>query len=208
MIEESSALARCYSEFLSKEDTAVTIIKSAKEAEEYFSTHSAPEVILLDIQLRHADGTALLEHILNKSPQSIVVVINGSGSFELSRQVMKHGAFDYLEKPFTRDRLCVTMRNALRQLELVKATYQLQGADSVNQENTSGNGGIFGLPHKKAAQQDPELAISPLWQVEMEAIERAIRICSGNITQAARFLEINPSTIHRKRQAWGKNGQA
>lgn len=44
--------------------------------------------------------------------------------------------------------------------------------------------------------------ILPLWQVEKQAIERAIEHCDGNIPKAAVMLEINPSTIYRKLQSW------
>lgn len=45
-----------------------------------------------------------------------------------------------------------------------------------------------------------EARIRPLWMVEEEAIEEAIRLCHGNITRAAALLEINPCTIYRRRQ--------
>ncbi len=48
--------------------------------------------------------------------------------------------------------------------------------------------------------QDGERRIRPLWQVEKEAIDEAIRLCHGNITRAAALLEINPCTIYRRRQ--------
>ncbi|ACI97614.1 sigma-54-dependent transcriptional regulator [Rhodospirillum centenum] len=46
----------------------------------------------------------------------------------------------------------------------------------------------------------PERRIRPLWQVEQDAIDEAIRLCGGNITRAAALLEINPCTIYRRRQ--------
>ncbi|CEP36361.1 MULTISPECIES: sigma-54 interaction domain-containing protein [unclassified Halomonas] len=45
-------------------------------------------------------------------------------------------------------------------------------------------------------------SVTPLWQVEQKAIENAIRICNGNIQRAASLLEVAPSTLYRKRQAW------
>ena len=45
-------------------------------------------------------------------------------------------------------------------------------------------------------------ALVPLWQVERDAIEAAIARFDGNIPRAAAALEISPSTIYRKRQAW------
>ncbi len=47
--------------------------------------------------------------------------------------------------------------------------------------------------------------IVPLLHVEMEAIERAVAICNGNIKLAASLLEIDQSTIYRKRKKWQGN---
>ena len=44
--------------------------------------------------------------------------------------------------------------------------------------------------------------VVPLWQVERDAIEAAIARFDGNVPRAAAALEISPSTIYRKRQAW------
>ena len=44
--------------------------------------------------------------------------------------------------------------------------------------------------------------IEPLWRVEKNAIQNAIAICDGNIIKAASLLEVSPSTIYRKLQAW------
>jgi two-component system repressor protein LuxO len=42
----------------------------------------------------------------------------------------------------------------------------------------------------------------PLWQEERRVIEAALAACAGNIARAAAALEISPSTIYRKREAW------
>ncbi len=50
-------------------------------------------------------------------------------------------------------------------------------------------------------------AVQPLWMTERDAIEGAIAQCGGNIQQAARLLEISPSTIYRKRESWLAQGK-
>ncbi|MBP0462852.1 sigma-54-dependent Fis family transcriptional regulator [Roseomonas sp. PWR1] len=50
---------------------------------------------------------------------------------------------------------------------------------------------------------DPARRIRPLAEVEREAIEEAVRLCGGNIPKAAAFLGVSPSTLYRKREAWG-----
>lgn len=47
-------------------------------------------------------------------------------------------------------------------------------------------------------------AILPMWRQEQRIIEDAIARCNGNIALAAQALELSPSTIYRKRQAWAE----
>lgn len=55
------------------------------------------------------------------------------------------------------------------------------------------------MPKKAITASD----ITPLWMTEKEAIEQAIKACDGNIPRAAGYLDVSPSTIYRKLQAWG-----
>ena len=52
------------------------------------------------------------------------------------------------------------------------------------------------------ALPEPEYGLEPLWMTEKKAIERAIALCRGNIVAAAKQLQINPSTIYRKKASW------
>ena len=49
---------------------------------------------------------------------------------------------------------------------------------------------------------EPDYGVEPLWMTEKKAIERAIALCRGNIVAAAKQLQINPSTIYRKKASW------
>ncbi|KAB1453788.1 quorum-sensing sigma-54 dependent transcriptional regulator LuxO [Vibrio panuliri] len=57
-------------------------------------------------------------------------------------------------------------------------------------------------------QQEKEVLsvheIFPLWLTEKRAIEQAIKACEGNIPKAAGYLDVSPSTIYRKLQAWNE----
>ncbi|MEO1656509.1 MAG: sigma-54 dependent transcriptional regulator [Pseudomonadota bacterium] len=54
-----------------------------------------------------------------------------------------------------------------------------------------------------AQQHQSDASVEPLHLTERRAIERALAVTEGNIQEAARLLEINPSTIYRKRTVWG-----
>lgn len=62
------------------------------------------------------------------------------------------------------------------------------------------------VPHpgliNAAGTMPPGHMPAPLWRVEKDAIEQAIRLCNGNIPRAAALLEIAPSTIYRKKLSW------
>ncbi|KGY10647.1 sigma-54-dependent transcriptional regulator [Vibrio sinaloensis] len=49
---------------------------------------------------------------------------------------------------------------------------------------------------------NPPTHIRPMWQIEREAIQQAIDYCDGNVLNAAVLLELSPSTVYRKKQAW------
>ena len=60
-------------------------------------------------------------------------------------------------------------------------------------------------PGNQAVTVSAATPIKPLALVEREAIETAIAGCAGNIPRAAALLEVSPSTIYRKLQAWQKD---
>ncbi|MEH0667030.1 sigma-54-dependent Fis family transcriptional regulator [Vibrio scophthalmi] len=55
--------------------------------------------------------------------------------------------------------------------------------------------------------EDKPITIRPMWQIEREAIQQAIEYCDGNVLNAAVLLELSPSTVYRKKQAWENDEQ-
>ena len=62
-----------------------------------------------------------------------------------------------------------------------------------------------GLPELRlVSESGRNIAVKPLWQVEKGAIEEALACCGGNVPRAAALLEVNPSTIYRRKAEWDK----
>ncbi len=57
-------------------------------------------------------------------------------------------------------------------------------------------------PISANSQADKPVTIRTMWQIEREAIQHAIDYCDGNVLNAAVLLELSPSTVYRKKQAW------
>ncbi len=88
------------------------------------------EVVLLDVWLPGIDGLETLERIqkMPLSERPNVVMISGHGNIETAVRATKMGAFDFLEKPLTIEKVTVTIQNALKQRKLEVEVERLKGA--------------------------------------------------------------------------------
>jgi two-component system nitrogen regulation response regulator NtrX len=84
------------------------------------------DMVLLDIKMPGMDGIEVLETMLKKNPELPIVIISGHGTIETAVEATKKGAFDFLSKPLDRDRLLVTVRNALEQRKLAVEYKQMK----------------------------------------------------------------------------------
>ena len=111
---------------LEDEGFAVEAVASGEECLEITRTqHFA--CILLDIWLGDGiDGLETLAKLNNESSNAAVVMISGHGNIETAVKSTKLGAFDFIEKPLSLERTVVTVKNAVRQRELLRVNEQLQ----------------------------------------------------------------------------------
>lgn len=81
------------------------------------------EVILLDIKMPGMDGMEVLQRLKDMHPEIPVIIISGHGTIENAVEATKLGAYDFLSKPLDRDKVLVTVRNAIEQQNL-RTQYQ------------------------------------------------------------------------------------
>lgn len=89
-------------------------------------------------------------------------------------------------------------------LRIEKQTTLIQNINDINYSDSNPNGQSASedSPVEFNATSKPISTIRPLAESEREIIENAIEFCEGNIPKAAALLEVSPSTIYRKKQAW------
>ncbi len=85
-----------------------------------------PDLVLLDIWMPGMDGLATLEKIKSLLPQITVIMISGHGTIETAVRATKLGAFDFIEKPLSLDKVLIAVTNALRMKELFTENEELK----------------------------------------------------------------------------------
>jgi two-component system response regulator AtoC len=74
------------------------------------------DVIITDITMPEMDGLKLLEKIKKIAPETEVIIATGFGAVETAVYAMKHGAYDFVLKPFDLDRLKQKVCEAVNRL--------------------------------------------------------------------------------------------
>ena len=79
-----------------------------------------PDIAILDVKLDKGDndGIELLSHIKSKNKDVPVIIITGHANIEMAVNSLKHGAFEFVEKPFDQTRLLNFVKRAAENLDL------------------------------------------------------------------------------------------
>lgn len=87
-----------------------------------------PALLILDIWLQGSrlDGLELLDVMSERLPDIPIVMISGHGTIETAVAAIQRGAFDFIEKPFQTDRLCLVVERALETARLRRENAELR----------------------------------------------------------------------------------
>ncbi|WP_375330345.1 sigma-54-dependent transcriptional regulator [Candidatus Tisiphia endosymbiont of Nemotelus uliginosus] len=102
-----------------------------------------PSAIILDIWLQGSelDGLGVLEIVKKRYPLMPVIVISGHGTIETAVNAIKMGAYDYLEKPFSHDKLVILLKRACEATKLKRENLDLK-SKVINKTELIGNSHI------------------------------------------------------------------
>jgi len=72
------------------------------------------DLVITDLRLSDANGIDLITHVKNETPYTEVILMTAYGSVDITIEAIKAGAYYYLEKPYTPDRLFALVDRALQ----------------------------------------------------------------------------------------------
>jgi len=87
----------------------------------------APDLVLLDIWMPRMDGLETLQKLKEHCPELIVVMMSGHGTIETAVRSTKLGAYDFIEKPLSLEKVIITVKNALGLNRLQEENASLRG---------------------------------------------------------------------------------
>jgi DNA-binding NtrC family response regulator len=126
--DDNNDMCEVLSKSLTKRGYSVATSPDGAEALERVKAETF-EVVLADLRMPVLDGMGLLKKVKEVSPATIVIMITAYGTVEDAVEAMRHGAFDYVLKPFSTDEIEVKIVKALEHKRLDEERRLLRDED-------------------------------------------------------------------------------
>lgn len=112
IVDDEENILKALSLILKEEGFFVLTERDGKSAIDTFLKEK-PHFIFLDIWLPEIDGLELLKIIKEKDPSVIVIMISGHGTVSTAVEAVKKGAFDFIEKPLSIERVISSLKSGI-----------------------------------------------------------------------------------------------
>ena len=117
VVDDEKAIQNSLKGAVGDEGYRVVTASSGKEGLDLLKAER-PDVLLLDIWMPEMDGLEVLQVIKAAYPHQVVIMMSGHGTIETAVKATKLGAYDFIEKPLSLERLLVLLKNAIGVLDL------------------------------------------------------------------------------------------
>ncbi|MDR3191487.1 MAG: sigma-54 dependent transcriptional regulator [Treponema sp.] len=154
------------------------------------------DLVFLDVLLPKLGGMEALERIRKEWPELEVVVISGHANIDMAVRAVKLGAFDFLEKPLSLDKVLTLCRNALEMRKLRKENRNLRRNRVILKDEIIGTSrGIEKVRAliRQAASSEARILIGGENGTGKELVARAVHNGSSRADRA--FVEVNCAAI-------------
>lgn len=112
IVDDEAYIRKTLKDLLNDEGFEVTTAANGYEALKSLEKDQ-PDLALLDIWMPGIDGIETLKEIKKLAPELPVIMITGHGTVDTAVSATKYGAYDFIEKPLSIDKVIITINNAL-----------------------------------------------------------------------------------------------
>ena len=125
VIDDEESIRHMLQMLLGKEGWHVEVAEDGQEGLKRLMTRDF-DLLLCDVRMPELGGLELLDHIQSRSIDTTVIVMSAFGSREMAIDALKRGAYDYIDKPFQKDEILLTVVKAIEHLRLTRENQALR----------------------------------------------------------------------------------
>jgi DNA-binding NtrC family response regulator len=164
---------------------------------------NSPCIVVSDIKMPDLDGMSLMQHLLSKDKYLPVILITGHGDIPLAVEAMKKGAFEFLTKPFSPEKLLETIKvaQARRMSYLASLSKSASSPQNPCSDKGAANSDFEQRLPLKGQDEAPLNALVD--DYEKTIIMASLKKHSGDIALVLQDLELPRRTLNAKMKKYG-----
>ena len=194
IVDDEPAIRSTLRGVLEDEGYRVSSVGGGADALRFFADE-LPDLTFLDIWMDRMDGLETLAEIKRARPEAIVVMISGHGTIETAVKATRLGAYDFVEKPLSLEKILVTVSRALEHARLERENAALRASLEQRTEIIGESAAIRALRDQiaTAAPTNGRVLIHGENGSGKELVARAIHVQSARHERP--FVEVNCAAI-------------
>ena len=196
ILEDNDVLRKEVASYLRELDYEATATSTIKEAREAMARDDF-DLFLSDMRLPDGESIQLLRELQLEPNKPLVIVMTAFGSIGSAVDYMRHGAFDYLNKPFPLEELNVVLQKAETFKQLIKVNHYFSQEDpGENTELLLGDSAVIKRVQelvRKIARTEATVLIQGESGTGKELVARSLHTHSPRANQP--FIRVNCAAI-------------
>ncbi|MBN2365633.1 MAG: sigma-54-dependent Fis family transcriptional regulator [Calditrichaeota bacterium] len=132
VIDDEKEMLVSYQKILSRAGYSVTTAETGDQGLSILNERQQVSLVLCDLKMPGMDGMEFLSILKQNYPHLPFIMVTGFGTLEIGIEAVKNGAYDFIEKPFARQKLLSTIESALKNILFPQENDKsVQGFDSI-----------------------------------------------------------------------------
>lgn len=194
VVDDEQGIREVLSGILEDEGHEVFAVEDGIEGLQLLKTEPI-DLVLLDVWLPNMGGIDVLKRIKTDYPETQVIIISGHGNIDLAVKAVKLGAFDFMEKPLSLEKVVTLVKNALEMEQLKKENRRLRSSMLDNDEILGDSSGMRRVREiiQQSSAVDSRVLITGENGTGKELVAREIHRRSRR--SGGPFIEVNCAAI-------------
>ncbi|PLX88135.1 MAG: Fis family transcriptional regulator [Desulfuromonas sp.] len=194
IVDDEESISLSLEGILSDEGFRTAVAANGEEALAIAQAED-PDLVLLDIWMPGIDGLETLQRLRQNRPNQLVIMMSGHGTIETAVKATRLGAYDFIEKPLSLEKILLSIQNAMKIGQLVAENQALREKIDLDYEMIGESPAISRLKGQiaVAAPSSGWVLITGENGTGKELVARAIHYQSNRSQRP--FVEVNCAAI-------------